>query len=99
MIRRKDSAVDSARKGAGVYVVEFVVGLFIVVVTIFSVLFILVLPRQPQGLEKLTVVVNKSVHYSFVALARLARSYEAKDSILAPTAPVALIAQLLWWAI
>jgi hypothetical protein len=82
-----------------VYVVEYVVGLFIVLVTIFSVLFILVLPRQPQGLEKLTVVVNKSVHYSFVALARLARTYEAKDSILAPTAPVALIAQLLWWAV
>ncbi len=67
-------------------------------VTIVSVLFILVLPRKPQGLEKLTLIVNKSVHYSFVALSRLARTYEGKDSILAPTAPVALIAQLLWWA-
>ena len=43
------------------YVVEYVVGLLIVLVTIVSVLFILVLPRQPQGLEKLTLIVNKSV--------------------------------------
>jgi hypothetical protein len=82
-----------------VYAVEYVVGLLIVLVTIVSVVFILVLPRQPQGLEKLTVIVNKSVHYTFLGFARLARSFEAKDSILAPTAPVALIAQLLWWAV
>jgi len=81
-----------------VYVVEYVIGLLMVLVTIVSVLFILVLPRQPQGLEKLTVIVNKSVHYSFVMLSRLAPTYEVKDSILAPTAPVALLAQLLWWA-
>ena len=81
------------------YVVEYVIGLIIVLVTIVSVLFILVLPRQPQGLEKLTVIVNKSVHYSFVMLSRLGRTYEVKDSILAPTAPVALLAQLLWWAV
>ena len=80
------------------YVVEYVIGLLMVLVTIVSVLFILVLPRQPQGLEKLTVIVNKSVHYSFVMLSRLAPTYEVKDSILAPTAPVALLAQLLWWA-
>jgi hypothetical protein len=82
-----------------VYVVEYVVGLLVVLITVLSVIFILVLPRQPQGLEKLTVVVNKSVHYSFVAFSRLARTYESKDSILAPTAPVALVAQLLWWAL
>jgi hypothetical protein len=82
-----------------VNVVEYVIGLLIVLVTIVSVLFILVLPRQPQGLEKLTVIVNKSVHYSFVMLSRLGRTYEVKDSILAPTAPVALLAQLLWWAV
>lgn len=80
------------------YVIEYVLGLLVVIVTVVSVVFILVLPRQPQGLEKLTVIVNKSVHYTFVALSRLAPSYEGKDSILAPTAPVALIAQLLWWA-
>ena len=81
------------------YVVEYIVGILIVLITVVSVLFILVLPRQPQGLEKLTVIVNKSVHYSFVMFARMAKTYEVKDSILAPTAPVALIAQLLWWAV
>jgi hypothetical protein len=82
-----------------VYVIEYIIGLLIVLITVVSVLFILVLPRQPQGLEKLTVIVNKSVHYSFVMFARMAKTYEVKDSILAPTAPVALIAQLLWWAV
>ncbi|MGB8196443.1 MAG: hypothetical protein WCF25_05500 [Acidimicrobiales bacterium] len=81
------------------YVFEYVIGLVINLVTVVSVLFILVLPRQPQGLEKLTLVVNKSVHFSFVFIARMARTYEVKDSILAPTAPVALIAQLLFWAV
>ncbi len=79
-------------------VVAYIVGLLICIVTIISVIFILVLPRQPQGLEKLTVIVNKSVHYAFVNLARMAKTYEGKDSILAPTAPVALVAQLLFWA-
>ncbi len=80
------------------YVIEYILGLLVNVVTVVSVLFILVLPRQPQGLEKLTVIVNRSVHYSFVAFSRVVPSYEGKDSILAPTAPVALIAQLLFWA-
>lgn len=79
-------------------VVAYIIGLLICVVTVISVLFILVLPRQPQGLEKMTVIVNRSVHYAFVNLARVAKTYEGKDSILAPTAPVALVAQLLFWA-
>ena len=77
----------------------FALGLVIVVVTVISVVFILVLPRQPQRLERLTVVVNRSVHLTFLTLSRLARSYETKDLILGPTAPVALVAQLLFWAI
>jgi hypothetical protein len=81
-----------------VFVVQYVVGAFIVLVTVISVLFILVLPRQPQGLEKLTLVVNRTVHYTFLTMSRVARTYEGKDQILAPTAPVALIAQLLFWA-
>jgi len=82
-----------------VFVVEYVAGIFIVLVTAISVLFILVLPRQPQGLEKLTLIVNKAVHSTFLNLSRFARTYERKDQILAPTAPVALIAQLLFWAL
>jgi len=81
-----------------VNVLAYIVGLLICIVTVISVVFILVLPRQPQGLEKMTVIVNRSVHYAFVNLSRMAKTYEAKDSILAPTAPVALVAQLLFWA-
>lgn len=81
------------------FVVEYIAGILIVLVTVISVLFILVLPRQPEGLEKLTVIVNKAVHATFLNFSRIARTYEGKDQILAPTAPVALIAQLLFWAL
>ena len=77
----------------------FALGLVIVAITVISVVFILVLPRQPQGLERLTVVVNRSVHTAFLLLSRVAKSYETKDLILGATAPVALVAQLLFWAI
>jgi len=76
----------------------FVLGLAVVLLTVASVLFTLVLPRQPVGIERLTLAVNRTVRLVFVGLSRLARSYEGKDVILAPTAPVALIAQLLVWA-
>ena len=35
---------------------------------------------------------------AFIGLSRLARTYEGKDAWLAPTAPVALVAQLAFWA-
>jgi hypothetical protein len=76
----------------------FVVGLVLVVLTSVGILFILVLPRQPSGLEKSSLWVNRAVRFVFLLLSRLARSYEAKDAILAPIAPVALIAQLLFWS-
>ena len=41
---------------------------------------------------------NRMVRLIFLGLSRLGRSYEAKDVLLAPTAPVALVAQLLTWA-
>jgi hypothetical protein len=39
------------------------------------------------------------VQLAFLAMSRLARTYEGKDAVLAPTAPVALLAQLLFWAL
>jgi hypothetical protein len=78
--------------------VLFAVGLLFVLATVTSVLFTLVLPRQPVGFERMTLLVNRVVRLAFVALSRLAKSYETKDTILAPTAPVALLAQLLFWA-
>ncbi len=79
-------------------VVYFVVGLAIVLVTITGILFVLVLPRQPFGIERLTLFVNRSVRLMFVGLSRLVKSYEQRDAILAPTAPVALLGQILFWA-
>ena len=79
--------------------VLFAVGLAIVLLTSASVLFTIVLPREPRGFQRLTTVVNRSVQLVFLALSRLAKTYEGKDSLLAPTAPVALLAQLLFWAI
>lgn len=75
----------------------FAVGLLIVCLTAAQVLLTMVLPRRPAGVERLTVFVNRSVRLVFVGLSRLAKTYEGKDAILAPTAPVALIAQLLFW--
>jgi hypothetical protein len=76
----------------------FILGLVIVLMTVASVLFTLVLPRQPVGIERLSLAVNRAVRLVFVGLSRLAESYEAKDALLAPIAPVALLAQLLVWA-
>jgi hypothetical protein len=75
----------------------FVIGLVLVCITLAEVLFTMVLPRRPAGVERLTVFVNRSVRLVFVGFSRMARTYEGKDAILAPTAPVALIAQLCFW--
>ena len=76
----------------------FALGLLLVLFTAASVLFTIVLPRDPRGFERLSLYVNRAVRLSFLALSRLARTYEGKDTLLAPTAPVALIAQLAVWA-
>ncbi len=80
------------------HVFEFILGLAIVITTITGTLFVLVLPRQPFGFERLTMWVNRSVRLVFVGLSHLARTYEKRDAILAPTAPVALVSQILFWA-
>jgi hypothetical protein len=77
----------------------FVIGLVIVLLTMVNVLFTLVLPRKVVGVGGMTLAVNRTVRLAFIGLSRLATSYERKDSILAATAPVALIAQLLVWAV
>jgi hypothetical protein len=76
----------------------FALGLVVVVFTSASVLFTIVLPREPRGFERLSSMVNRLVQLAFLGLARLARSYERKDALLAPTAPVALVGQLAIWA-
>jgi hypothetical protein len=81
-----------------VNVVLFVVGLIVVVFTSASVLFTIVLPREPRGFERLSSLVNRVVQWAFIGVARPARTYERKDALLAPVAPVALIGQLAVWA-
>ena len=76
----------------------FAVGLVIVLLTSASVLFTIVLPREPHGFERVSSWANRLVRLTFIAISRLAKTYEGKDALLAPTAPVALIVQLLFWA-
>jgi hypothetical protein len=77
----------------------FIVGLLLVIATGASVLFTMVLPRRPAGFERLSLGVNRAVRLVFVGVSRLARSYEGKDAVLALVGPVALVAQLLVWAV
>jgi hypothetical protein len=76
----------------------FAVGLVLVLLTSASVLFTIVLPREPRGFERVSTYANRAVRMMFLVLSRLSKTYEGKDALLAPTAPVALIAQLLFWA-
>jgi hypothetical protein len=76
----------------------FALGLALVIATGANVLFTMVLPRRPAGIARASLWVNRSVRLIFVGLTRLARSYEAKDAILAPVGPVALVVQLVVWA-
>src|ERR1019366_9594260 len=98
-IARASSRDCGPWSGEVVNVVDFIFGLLIVVITITGILFVLVLPRQPFGIERLTLMVNRMVRLVFVGLSRLATTYERKDAILAPTAPVALLGQILFWAV
>lgn len=75
-----------------------VVGLAVVVVTSSNVLFTMVMPRRAVGVNRITHWLNRGVLYALRGLARAVRSYEAKDALLAPAGPVALVLQLLMWA-
>jgi hypothetical protein len=79
-------------------VVATIAGLIVVVVTVTDVVLTMVLPRRPSGVERISLQVNRSVRVCFVLVSRLANTYERQDAILAPTGPVALIVQLLFWA-
>jgi hypothetical protein len=79
-------------------VVATIVGLVVVVMTVADVVLTMVLPRRPSGIERLSLLVNRSVRVCFVVASHLAKTYERQDTILAPTGPVALVVQLLFWA-
>ena len=76
----------------------FAVGIVVAVLTGASILFTMVLPRSPRGFERVSVMINRVVRITFLAGTRFVTSYESKDALLAPVGPVALVAQLLFWA-
>ncbi|HEY1651988.1 MAG TPA: hypothetical protein VGG09_08930 [Acidimicrobiales bacterium] len=79
-------------------VVATVVGFVVVIVTVADVILTMVLPRRPSGVERFSLWVNRSVRVCFVLASHVAKTYERQDAILAPTGPVALVVQLLFWA-
>ncbi len=79
-------------------VLATIVGLVVVLTTVADVVLTMILPRRPSGVERLSLQVNRSVRVCFVFASRLAKTYERQDAILAPTGPVALVVQLLFWA-
>ena len=79
-------------------VLATIAGLIVVVVTVTDVVLTMVLPRRPSGVERTALWVNRSVRVCFVLVSHLANTYERQDAILAPTGPVALVVQLLFWA-
>jgi hypothetical protein len=76
----------------------FVLGALVYAAIAVNVLFALVLPRRPRGFERITFRVNSLVRLVFIGLSHLVRRYEAKDSVLAPTGPFCVVAQLATWA-
>jgi hypothetical protein len=74
------------------------IGVVVVVLTSANVLFTLVLPRRPFGIDRLTLVVNRVVLQTMSVVSHVARTYEWKDALLSPMGPIALVLQLLLWA-
>jgi hypothetical protein len=74
-----------------------ILGLVVFTFTWTSVIFTLVLPRALSGPGRMSIWINRAVRAVFVAISRVARTYERKDAILAPIGPVALLAQLVAW--
>ena len=78
-------------------VLGIAIGIALLTFTWVSVVFALVVPRTRLGPNRLSIIVNRSVRLAFIGLSRLTESYERKDAILAPLAPVAVLTQLVVW--
>jgi len=72
----------------------FSFGLLIVVFAAVSLVTTFVLPRGGTRFQLLPLVVGRVVRLVFLLVARPARTFERKDSILAAVGPVSLLAQL-----
>ena len=78
-------------------VLGIVLGTALLAFTWVSVVFALVVPRTRLGPNRLAIIVNRTVRLVFIRASRLTESYERKDAILAPLAPVAVLTQLVVW--
>lgn len=73
----------------------FAVGLFVVMGTLSSVVGTLVVPRGINS--RISRVVDRTLDAGFLHLARLVRSYEHRDRILAWQSPLSLLVRLAVW--
>ena len=71
-------------------------GIVLLVMNAASTIRILIVPRAATGVATMPM---RSVRVAFRRLARLARSYVAKDRVLALSEPVALMVQLGTWLV
>jgi hypothetical protein len=73
----------------------FALGLFVVIGTLFSVVGTLVVPRSINS--RISRVVEQALDAGFLQLARLVRSFERRDRILAWQSPLSLLIRLAVW--
>ena len=78
-------------------VLLLIAGIAILVVTWMVVIFTIVLPRGQRGPARLSTYITRGVRLLFTGIAGITKSYERKDTILAPIGPIAVITQLLVW--
>ncbi len=76
----------------------FALGIVVIGFTSANVLFTMVLPRRPFGIDRLGLWINRVVLVATSYLSRFASTYERKDSVLSPMGPFALLLQLVTWA-
>jgi hypothetical protein len=77
--------------------VTLIAGTAVFAVVWAVVVFSIVLPRGQWGPGRLSTLITRVVRMFFSSVARLTKSYEGKDSVLAPVGPVAVLAQLIVW--
>jgi hypothetical protein len=63
------------------------------------VVFTIVLPRGQWGPGRVSTVITRTVRLFFATFARMTKSYERKDAILAPIGPIAVLSQLVVWLV
>src|ERR1700755_1057065 len=73
----------------------FAAGLFVVVGTLSSVVGTLVVPRRINS--RISRIVEGTLDAAFLCLARLVRSFKARDRIFAWQSPLSLLVRLAVW--